>query len=115
MTESSAARPKGKFLNRVKELRELAGLSRAELAKEMGHEPAAMGKLERGDSRLRIDQVERLVHILRCHPIELFYPLYSEEREALLILRNASPHIRTRMLEQIKLLARWAEQEKDEA
>lgn len=90
----------GQFPNRVRELRLLVpGLTQEILADRLNTTHSAIGKIERGEVRLTGDKIGPLVAALGCHPLELFTPLSLEEREALNILRAASPQVRAKLLQ----------------
>lgn len=57
--------------NRIRELREAAGLSLAELADACGSTPSTVAKLESGRMRLTIERVEQLAAALERDPLEL--------------------------------------------
>ena len=60
--------------NRIKELREAAGLSQPELAKRVGTTKNQLGKLERSQRRLSDHWAERLAPHLGVAAYELFMP-----------------------------------------
>lgn len=96
----------GQFPNRVRELRQLVpGLSQEILADRLGVTHSAIGKIERGEVRLTGDKIPALVAALGCHPLELFTPLSLEEREALNILRAATPTGRARILQVMRAVS----------
>lgn len=106
---------KGPFANRVRELRVQAGLTQEDLAARFDVTTSAIGKLERGDRRLRNDQITKLSRIFACHPIELLLPLSPEEREALKIVGAASSAQRSRMIQMLRMLAEPLASESDRA
>lgn len=95
----------GRFPNRVRELRLDAGLTQEQLGEKLGVTFSAIGKLERGASRLRVDQAQALSRIFDVHELELFLPLTIEERQALQLLRKAEPAMRERMLQMLRMMA----------
>lgn len=94
----------GRFPNRVRALRTDAGLTQEELAKRLHVTTSAIGKLERGATRLRTDQMQRLAGIFHCHPVELILPLSAEEREALQLVGAATGPMRKRMIQMLRML-----------
>lgn len=60
-----------RYPNRLRELRELAGLSQQAVAAAAGISGPYYGALERGDKRINADIAERLAKPLRCTPGEL--------------------------------------------
>lgn len=97
-----------RFPNRVRELREAAEpwLSQEQLGDRLGVTFSAVGKLERGETRLRVDQAEALAGIFKVHWLELFLPVSPEEREALNLLREADPALRRHMVDTLRMLTR---------
>lgn len=96
----------GQFPNRVRELRLLVpGLTQEVLADRMNMTFSAIGKIERGEVRLTGDKIPALVAALGCHPLELFTPISLEEREALNLLRAASPLMRQKLLQVMRAVA----------
>lgn len=95
-----------RFPNRVRALRLAAQLTQEQLAEKIGVTFSAIGKLERGQSRLRIDQAKTLARVFKIPEIELFLPLEPYEREALQLLRAASPQQREYMLELLRVGAK---------
>lgn len=94
-----AQRAHGPFSNRIRELRlQVPGLTQEQLAERLHMTTSAVGKLERGDVRLTSDKIPALVSALGCHPLELYTPLSVEEREALILVRQAPPAVRTKLL-----------------
>lgn len=96
---------KGRFPNRVRELRLRAGLTQEELGKKLSLTNSPVAKLERGETRLHLDQINALARVFHCHPMELFLPMSIEERQAMTLLRDATPDMRRRMVEVLKAMA----------
>lgn len=87
------------FQNRVRELREAAGLSQTELGRLC--EPRQTGKqisrVERGEIELTQTWMYRLAKALHAHPFEILekLPHYSpEEQELITALRERDPAMR---------------------
>lgn len=57
--------------NRIREFRELRGLSQAELARRIGSSAAAVSRYEVEDSRINMPLLERLSVALDCDPCDL--------------------------------------------
>lgn len=87
--------------NRVAASREQAGLTQEELANRVGWDYRTLGKLERGDSRLRWDQALHLAKAMKCLPFELVPEedgLSAVEIEALKLLGSMGEDDRQRWL-----------------
>lgn len=56
---------------RIRELREAAGLSQAQLAERAGVRQATVSELETGKSRRLLDVIDKLARALRVEPGEL--------------------------------------------
>ncbi len=63
-----------KFGDRIRELRNRAELTQAELAKRCGRgvEMQRIGEIERGEQNCTLKTIERLAKGLSCEPAELF-------------------------------------------
>lgn len=105
----------GRFPNRVRALRTEAGLTQEELAGRLHVTTSAIGKLERGATRLRTDQMQRLSAVFHCHPVELILPLSIEEREALRLVGAAPEPMRQRMIQMLRMLVEPMPASKDRA
>ena len=66
-----------KFKNRVKEQRELRGLTGAELARIMGRSPSYIWALEKNRCFPRGDTRAKLLTIFNCSFNELFYEVIT--------------------------------------
>lgn len=62
---------KGRIPNRIREIRERRGITQQNLAKALDTDFQGIGKLERGENRLRVDQLLPIAKALGCHPGEL--------------------------------------------
>jgi transcriptional regulator with XRE-family HTH domain len=58
-------------MNRIQEIREAIGMSRAQLAKEVGVSETQIGRLERGERGLSVKQMTRIAEALSCAPSDL--------------------------------------------
>ena len=58
-------------MNRIKKLREAAGLSSNELAARVGTSGAQMSRLENGERRLTVEWMQRIAKALGCKPSDL--------------------------------------------
>lgn len=66
----SAAEPP-RYPNRIRELRDRLGLTQEDVATRLNMAYQTLGKLERGATRLKYDQAEKLADILQCEIPEL--------------------------------------------
>jgi hypothetical protein len=64
-----------------------------------------IGKLERGEVRLRQDHAERLSAVLGVSQIEFFTDIGEEELEALVLLRGVDMVMRRRLVQVLRILA----------
>lgn len=62
---------RGRYPNRIREIRERERVTQEELALRIGSNFQAIGKIERGETRLRLDHIVVIAQALRCHPAEL--------------------------------------------
>jgi len=60
-----------RFPNRVRFLRDAAGISQEELGRRVNLSYQAVGKIERGDQALRTNQMERFAQALGCREMDL--------------------------------------------
>ena len=74
--------------NRLKLLRDLAGLTQEQLAEKLGTTKQTVGRLEKSQRRLDEDWVFRIVDVLGCHPGEIWQELprvsMTAEHEAII-------------------------------
>lgn len=87
-------------LNRIRELREVIGLSQAELARRAHVEPSTINKLELGRRGLDQDWMRRLAPILGVTPAELLpiedNPMLLDDQERDLVVRYRAAEDRDR-------------------
>jgi transcriptional regulator with XRE-family HTH domain len=57
--------------NRIKEVREAAGLSQSQLGKAIGCKQAMISKIESGDQSITVEQLTHFAETLDVHPAEL--------------------------------------------
>ena len=79
--------------NRIAGTRERAGFTQEQLASQVGMAYQTLGKLERGESRLRWEVAQRLAKALKCTPFELVPEgegLSNREIELLRLLNSMS-------------------------
>jgi len=93
-----------RYPNRIRALRTAAGMSQEALGERLGVTFSAIGKLERGDTRLRTDQAQALSVVFGVHELELFLPLAAEERELLKLMRSAPPDLRARVVQMVRMM-----------
>ena len=90
--------------NRIKELREAAGLSQAELARRANVTPSALNKVELGSRGLDLDWMLRLAPHLGVAPAELLprsanpHLLNEEEKHLLGLVRQADEQEQAKFL-----------------
>jgi len=87
--------------NRVKAMRDLRELTQEQLAENSGMAYQTLGKLERGDSRLRWEQAQRLAKALHCSPFELVPEedgLTEQQLKVLKLLTRMGPQDQARWL-----------------
>lgn len=80
--------------NRIAAAREAAGLTQEQLAGQVGMDYRTLGKLERGDSRLRWEVAQRIARALECTPFELVPEgegLNAQQIELLRLLDRMGP------------------------
>ena len=58
-------------MNRIQEIREALGISRAQLAKLVGVSETQVGRLERGERGLSVKMMQRIAEALSCAPADL--------------------------------------------
>lgn len=58
-------------MNRIKEIREAAGLTQPELAEKVGTTTNHIWRLESGKTKLTVEWMTRLAEALACHPADL--------------------------------------------
>ncbi len=96
---------KARHPNRVRELRVAAGLTQEALGEKLGVTFSAIGKLERGQTRMHTEQAKALSAILGVHELELLLPISAEEHEILQILKSAAPDMRARIVQMVRMMA----------
>lgn len=73
--------------DRIRALRKARGLTQQQLAELSNLDDAYIGSVERGESNISLDTLEKLVIALKIHPTELF--LSTELNELKVIQREA--------------------------
>jgi transcriptional regulator with XRE-family HTH domain len=96
--------------NRIRELRERAGLSQAQLAELVGTTQAQIARLEKGERRLTVDWMARIARALMLRPSDLLpnaavADVDAKEVELLANFRAMSEPGRTTLIDLSRLLA----------
>jgi transcriptional regulator with XRE-family HTH domain len=96
--------------NRIRELRERAGLSQAQLAELVGTTQAEISRLETGERRLTVDWMARIARALMLRPSDLLPTaavpeVEAQEVELLGNFRAMSEPGRTALIDLSRLLA----------
>lgn len=66
------------FGKNIKRLRNILGLTQAQVAEKLGIEEMSVSRIETGARFTRIENIEKLVDILQCQPSDLF--AYEQEK-----------------------------------
>lgn len=106
-----------KYPNNLRALREARGMSQTKVGELVGLAGGTVGKIERGDLRLKMDQIAAFARALDCRPFEILggeTPLTPREKALLDLFKQLPGAEQDRLLEIGAVLAKPGDDEPDD-